>query len=135
MFYDKDGSPLTKYERGEKLNDQKANTIADMAAVLGGRGKGNKIWMPVTENPEELANLEADNEKNIKKDERVVAQREASEDPLALTVRCLTRFNGLNASRERVHRRRKHSPSWRFGIEIRGLSTRGTSRRALDRSD
>ncbi|KAI0840591.1 transcriptional regulation of mitochondrial recombination-domain-containing protein [Hypoxylon sp. FL0890] len=70
MFYDKDGKPLSKHERGKKLNDQKANTIADMAAILGGRGKGNKIWMPVTENPEELANLEAADEKNVKRDEK-----------------------------------------------------------------
>ena len=35
---------LSKHERGIELNDQRANTVADMAAVLGGAGKGNKIW-------------------------------------------------------------------------------------------
>ncbi|RYP17534.1 hypothetical protein DL765_004498 [Monosporascus sp. GIB2] len=42
-LYGEDGRTLTKHERGERLNDQKANTIADMAAVLGGAGKGNKM--------------------------------------------------------------------------------------------
>ncbi|OTA66648.1 hypothetical protein K449DRAFT_430961 [Hypoxylon sp. EC38] len=72
MFYAEDGKPLSKHERGKRLNDQKANTIADMAAVLGGTGKGNKIWMPMTENPEELANLAADDEKNVKEDKQGV---------------------------------------------------------------
>lgn len=42
--YEDGGRPLSKLERGKRLNDQKANTVADVAAVLGGRGKGNKIW-------------------------------------------------------------------------------------------
>lgn len=47
MFVDeKTGRTLTRLERGARLNDQKANTIADMAAVLGGAGKGNKMWVP-----------------------------------------------------------------------------------------
>ncbi|ORY69516.1 transcriptional regulation of mitochondrial recombination-domain-containing protein, partial [Pseudomassariella vexata] len=46
---DATGRTLTKHERGAKLNDQKPNSIADMAAVLGGAGKGNKIWMTVAE--------------------------------------------------------------------------------------
>lgn len=33
----------SKAERGMALNAQKANSIADMAAVLGGGGAGNKI--------------------------------------------------------------------------------------------
>ncbi|KAI0110484.1 transcriptional regulation of mitochondrial recombination-domain-containing protein [Nemania sp. FL0031] len=36
---------LTRRERGHALNDQRANTIADMAAVLGGLGKGNRILL------------------------------------------------------------------------------------------
>ncbi|KAI0453261.1 transcriptional regulation of mitochondrial recombination-domain-containing protein [Xylaria acuta] len=43
VLYGEDGRTLTKRERGRRLNDQRANTIADMAAVLGGLGKGNKI--------------------------------------------------------------------------------------------
>lgn len=50
MFVDEEtGRTLTRHERGERLNDQKANSIADMAAVLGGAGKGNKMWMPASE--------------------------------------------------------------------------------------
>lgn len=33
----------SKEERGVALNRQKANSIADMAAVLGGLGRGNKL--------------------------------------------------------------------------------------------
>ncbi|TQV91388.1 hypothetical protein V2A60_008963 [Cordyceps javanica] len=33
----------SKAERGKALNAQKANSVADMAAVLGGAGPGNKI--------------------------------------------------------------------------------------------
>ncbi|GAW11148.1 hypothetical protein ANO14919_004900 [Xylariales sp. No.14919] len=43
MLYGKEGQTLTTHERGRRLNDQRANTIADMAAVLGGLGKGNRI--------------------------------------------------------------------------------------------
>lgn len=43
LLYGEDGRTLTTHERGRRLNDQRANTIADMAAVLGGLGKGNRI--------------------------------------------------------------------------------------------
>ncbi|KAI1116998.1 transcriptional regulation of mitochondrial recombination-domain-containing protein [Nemania sp. NC0429] len=43
MLYGKNGRTRTRHERGKSLNDQRANTIADMAAVLAGLGKGNKI--------------------------------------------------------------------------------------------
>lgn len=34
----------SKRERGQELNDQKPNSVADMAAVLAGAGKGNLMW-------------------------------------------------------------------------------------------
>ncbi|KAI0816257.1 transcriptional regulation of mitochondrial recombination-domain-containing protein [Xylaria sp. FL0064] len=43
LLFGKDGRTLTRRQRGIRLNDQRANTVADMAAVLGGLGKGNKI--------------------------------------------------------------------------------------------
>lgn len=43
VLYGENGKTLTTHERGKRLNNQRANTIADMAAVLGGLGKGNKI--------------------------------------------------------------------------------------------
>ncbi|KAI0542367.1 transcriptional regulation of mitochondrial recombination-domain-containing protein [Xylaria digitata] len=43
VLYGENGKTLTTRQRGRRLNDQRANTIADMAAVLGGLGKGNKI--------------------------------------------------------------------------------------------
>lgn len=40
----RDFTPVrTRKDRGVALNKQKANTIADMAAVLAGQGKGNKM--------------------------------------------------------------------------------------------
>jgi hypothetical protein len=35
----------TKSKRSKALNAQKANSVADMAAVLGGAGTGNRIWV------------------------------------------------------------------------------------------
>ena len=41
---------MSRHERGKAINDQRANVVADIAAVLGGYGKGNKMWMvPWTE--------------------------------------------------------------------------------------
>ncbi|KAI1777831.1 transcriptional regulation of mitochondrial recombination-domain-containing protein [Hypoxylon cercidicola] len=69
MFYDKDGKPLSKHERGKRLNDQKANTIADIAAVLGGQGKGNKIWKSISQDdPAGLADVETSDESNLLQD-------------------------------------------------------------------
>ncbi|KAF9875562.1 hypothetical protein CkaCkLH20_06943 [Colletotrichum karsti] len=33
----------SRWERGRALNDQRANSIADMAAVLAGKGRGNRL--------------------------------------------------------------------------------------------
>lgn len=34
---------MSRRERGKALNDQRGNVVADIAAVLAGRGKGNKM--------------------------------------------------------------------------------------------
>ncbi|KAF0327326.1 hypothetical protein K4K61_007702 [Colletotrichum sp. SAR11_59] len=36
---------LNKFERGQRLNDQYANSIADMAAALAGKGRGNRLFV------------------------------------------------------------------------------------------
>ncbi len=36
---------MNRQDRGKALNDQKANSIADLAAALGGAGRGNRIWV------------------------------------------------------------------------------------------
>ncbi|PSS03841.1 transcriptional regulation of mitochondrial recombination-domain-containing protein [Coniella lustricola] len=36
---------LNRYERGKRIHDQKPNTVADIAAVLAGAGRGNLMWM------------------------------------------------------------------------------------------
>lgn len=35
---------LGKRERGEIIHNQKSNAVADIAAVLGGAGRGNRMW-------------------------------------------------------------------------------------------
>ncbi|KAI1828238.1 hypothetical protein F4861DRAFT_535208 [Xylaria intraflava] len=42
----KNKKTLSILERARRLNDQRENTVADMAAVLGGLGKGNRIVIP-----------------------------------------------------------------------------------------
>lgn len=42
---------LKKSVRGERIHDQKANAVADIAAVLAGTGRGNLMW---TTEPEPL---------------------------------------------------------------------------------
>ncbi|KAG7290957.1 hypothetical protein NEMBOFW57_000963 [Staphylotrichum longicolle] len=37
---------MSRRERGKALNDQRGNTVADLAAVLAGRGKGNRVAVP-----------------------------------------------------------------------------------------
>ncbi|KAI1496730.1 transcriptional regulation of mitochondrial recombination-domain-containing protein [Biscogniauxia marginata] len=67
---------LKRIERGSVLSDQKANAVADMAAVLGGLGKGNKIWAPEPEEIEEaeeaaaLAAAEAEVEAEAEAEEK-----------------------------------------------------------------
>jgi transcriptional regulation of recombination Mhr1 len=43
----------TRVERGHAVHSQRANAIADIAAVLAGRGRGNRLWL----NAEEVALL------------------------------------------------------------------------------
>jgi hypothetical protein len=38
----------TKRQRVRALQDQRANSIADLAAVLAGSGRGNKVWITGT---------------------------------------------------------------------------------------
>lgn len=40
---------LSRRERGQQIHNQKPNAIADIAAVLGGYGRGNLMWMPADE--------------------------------------------------------------------------------------
>ncbi|KAK8026854.1 hypothetical protein PG991_003910 [Apiospora marii] len=65
MIHDKEsGRTLTRHERGQKLNGmQKPNAIADVAAVLSGLGKGNKMWQPAKEGIETVAEVSRTDEK------------------------------------------------------------------------
>lgn len=50
---------VSRRERGELIHNQKSNTIADIAAVLAGAGRGNKMWaaepLPPSEDAETIA--------------------------------------------------------------------------------
>ncbi|KAK6841607.1 hypothetical protein PG987_002467 [Apiospora arundinis] len=66
MIHDKESRrTLTRHERGQRLNGmQKPNAIADVAAVLSGLGKGNKMWQPAgTEGVETVAEITKADEK------------------------------------------------------------------------
>ncbi|KAI0554253.1 transcriptional regulation of mitochondrial recombination-domain-containing protein [Xylaria curta] len=60
VLYGEGGQTLTVRQRGRRLNDQRANTIADMAAVLGGLGKGNKIVVTTEKSADEAREGQAD---------------------------------------------------------------------------
>ncbi|KAF3770050.1 hypothetical protein M406DRAFT_320160 [Cryphonectria parasitica EP155] len=40
----KEFQKLSRRDRGEKIHNQKPNTVADIAAVLAGAGRGNLMW-------------------------------------------------------------------------------------------
>ncbi|KAI1631827.1 transcriptional regulation of mitochondrial recombination-domain-containing protein [Biscogniauxia mediterranea] len=80
IFYDPGtGRQRTLQERGRVLNDQKANAVADMAAVLGGLGKGNKIWVT---DPDEAAAAAAAEGKEVSSASVI---RVADEDKVEVT--------------------------------------------------
>ncbi|KAK4233187.1 transcriptional regulation of mitochondrial recombination-domain-containing protein [Achaetomium macrosporum] len=55
---------MSRRERGKALNDQRGNAVADLAHVLAGRGKGNKVV--VTEEDEEQGKKGRGNKKGQK---------------------------------------------------------------------
>lgn len=62
MLVDAEGKTRTRTERGHALNNQRSNAIADMAAVLGGAGAGNRMWrsLPSSRRAERIDELEAE---------------------------------------------------------------------------
>jgi hypothetical protein len=63
---------MDKKERGKWLNDQKGNTVADMAAVLGGAGKGNKIRVSQETRPADESVIEQVKDKVVDTAKKVV---------------------------------------------------------------
>lgn len=58
----KEFKKLNKYDRGERIHNQKPNAVADIAAVLSGAGRGNLMWTKEAEpaaQVEESAALDA----------------------------------------------------------------------------
>lgn len=51
----KEFKKLNKYDRGERIHNQKPNAVADIAAVLSGAGRGNLMW---TKEAEPIARVE-----------------------------------------------------------------------------
>lgn len=62
----KEFQKLNRRDRGMKILNQKPNAVADMAAVLGGAGRGNLMWttepLPAEENPALEAAKEVEDE-------------------------------------------------------------------------
>lgn len=54
-----------KKERGIALNDQKANAVADIAAVLGGAGRGNRMWTTEQSTDNLIKGQELESEKSL----------------------------------------------------------------------
>lgn len=50
----KEFQKLNKYERGERIHNQKPNAVADIAAVLSGAGRGNLMWTKEPESPAQV---------------------------------------------------------------------------------
>ncbi|KAI0013713.1 hypothetical protein F4779DRAFT_613447 [Xylariaceae sp. FL0662B] len=69
-----DGKPLTRQERGRELiRDQRANTVANMAAVLAGCGKGGRIWVDISKgDPKDVKDIDASVGKLVKRDGETV---------------------------------------------------------------
>ncbi|KAI1085753.1 transcriptional regulation of mitochondrial recombination-domain-containing protein [Whalleya microplaca] len=54
-----DTKHLKRHQRAKIINDQMENTVADVAAVLAGTGKGNRMWMDSEEFKKLVAEMEA----------------------------------------------------------------------------
>ncbi|KAK3940524.1 transcriptional regulation of mitochondrial recombination-domain-containing protein [Diplogelasinospora grovesii] len=63
---------MSREERGKALNDQRGNSVADLAAVLSGVGKGNKMWIHPTQKL--LKEEEAEGKEEQKADEEILAE-------------------------------------------------------------
>ncbi|KAJ0104367.1 hypothetical protein J7T55_011151 [Diaporthe amygdali] len=56
----------SRRERGEMIHNQRSNAIADIAAVLAGAGRGNKMWRPKPLAEDAEAAAEASEEAEVK---------------------------------------------------------------------
>lgn len=52
----------SRRERGELIHNQRSNAVADIAAVLAGAGRGNKMWRPDAETAAAEAEAAAEQE-------------------------------------------------------------------------
>lgn len=85
----KEFQKLSRKERGERIHNQKPNAVADIAAVLGGHGRGNLMWTtepkPVEKNAAVDAAKEA--EEQVKgKEEDAVSEAEKGVESATATV-------------------------------------------------
>lgn len=74
---------LSRRERGEKIHNQKPNAIADMAAVLGGAGRGSLMWTTEPELPvlPDGENAAAEQEAQVESREEEAAAATAAASP------------------------------------------------------
>lgn len=70
----KDLIKMNKLQRGKTIHNQKRNAIADVAAVLAGEGRGNKMW---TTEPEPKPELTEEVEESQSASEEATSEGEA----------------------------------------------------------
>lgn len=76
----KEFKKLNKYDRGERIHNQKPNAVADIAAVLSGAGRGNLMW--------------------TKEAEAAAAQVEEGEGSVAATAQSTSKPDSIDAQTE-----------------------------------
>lgn len=84
----KEFQKLSRKERGERIHNQKPNAVADIAAVLGGHGRGNLMWTTEPEPVEENAAVDAakEAEELVEAKEDVSGDFQAKEGTQSATV-------------------------------------------------
>lgn len=90
----KEFQQLNKYERGERIHNQKPNAVADIAAVLSGAGRGNLMWTKEPESTEEAAASDA-----VKGGEEVVTA-DSTESPATATAQSTPKSESTEAQAE-----------------------------------
>ncbi|ROT35902.1 hypothetical protein SODALDRAFT_362751 [Sodiomyces alkalinus F11] len=93
LFFETEPDPTTgemkrvklrsRIERGYAIHDQRANAIADMAAVLAGAGRGSRVWI----SPAERMMLEEGNKELENKQEGEVDEASSSRNDRIVELR------------------------------------------------
>lgn len=89
---------MTRRERGEALNDQRGNAVADLAALLAGRGKGNLVLVEDEGKTATAIKADADADADAK-----AGPAEAEAGSRSTTLVEVTRGDGKDAKTVKLH--------------------------------